>query len=207
MSEFYTYLYIDPSRNEPIYVGKGKGKRAKVHLKRKDMHPLTHRLRSMKEKGVTPLIIYLAEGVNEELAHLVETEAISKWGRKDLGQGPLLNLTDGGEGSSGWVMSEATKLKIATQALKRGRLSEAHKAAIGAGGIGRTGWNHTSEARAKISSSKSGKALDPEYCRLLSEKKKGMQMPQCVCPNCGKQGAMMPMKRWHFDNCRMKKHG
>jgi hypothetical protein len=204
MSEFYTYLYIDPSRQEPIYVGKGTGRRVEVHLKRKDMHPFTHRLSSMKKLGIEPVIKYLISGVDEELAHLVEEEAIAKYGRKDLGLGPLLNLTDGGEGSSGWVVSPMTKQKIGEKARARGPLSNEHRRAIGLGGTGRTGWRHTKEACEKMSSSKQGVKLDPEYGQRLSAQKKGMQMPLSTCPHCGKVGALMPMRRWHFDACKVK---
>jgi hypothetical protein len=107
---YYTYLYFDPSRNEPIYIGKGCGKRLFKHLNRKDNHPFTNRLKKMGREGVTPIITKLCDGVDAELALLVEMEAISKFGRKDLLLGPLLNLTDGGEGLIG--PSEATRLKI-----------------------------------------------------------------------------------------------
>jgi len=98
---FYTYLYSDPSRGmEPIYVGKGTGQRFKTHLRRIDHHPLTYRLRKMRLVGVEPVITFLCKDVDEELACLVEVEAIAKYGRKDLGRGPLLNKADGGGGST-----------------------------------------------------------------------------------------------------------
>lgn len=59
MNDFYTYLYIDPVRNEPIYVGKGKGARAFIHLRRKDNHPFTRMLQSMARQDVKPVISFL----------------------------------------------------------------------------------------------------------------------------------------------------
>lgn len=119
---FYCYLYIDPSRNnEPIYVGKGKDKRVKYHLKRKDKHPFTNRLQLMKRNGVEPIIEFLCKEIDEELAFLVEAEAIAKYGRKDLGKGPLLNLTDGGEGPSGQIFTEETKQKMRKPRSEKGR--------------------------------------------------------------------------------------
>ena len=38
-----------------------------------------------------------------------------------------------------------------------------------------------------------------EKLKLKEEKSK-----QVTCPHCGKQGAMMVMPRWHFDNCKNK---
>lgn len=40
---------------------------------------------------------------------------------------------------------------------------------------------------------------EDELQKLREEKTK-----QVTCPHCGKQGAIMVMPRWHFDNCRKK---
>jgi hypothetical protein len=103
MNTFYTYIYKDPSRNnEPIYVGKGSGNRAYWHWSKKSIwkkkkHPFLQRLDHMHLKGVKPIIEFLCNEVDSELALFVEKEAISLYGRKDLGKGSLLNLTDGGD--------------------------------------------------------------------------------------------------------------
>lgn len=96
---FYAYIHRDPSRqNEAFYVGKGKGRRAYTHLTRKDRHPLTARLKAMN--GIKPSI-EIIHAINEDHAYLLETCLIDLIGRKDKGLGPLLNLSDGGEGLSG----------------------------------------------------------------------------------------------------------
>lgn len=94
---FYTYILYDPSRNnEPFYVGKGKGDRAWRHFGRKGIHPLIQRLQFLKRNNIQPYIgIYGA--LDEEFSLFLEQELISKFGRKDLNKGSLLNLTDGGE--------------------------------------------------------------------------------------------------------------
>ena len=92
----YAYLYIDPIRDEPIYAGKGKNLRCLHHLSRKDKHPLPHRIGWIRAQGQEP-VIHLFPCESSELAYLVEAELVNKYGRKDLGKGPLLNLTDGGE--------------------------------------------------------------------------------------------------------------
>ena len=114
-AQYYTYIYYDPSRNnEPFYIGKGKNERAWEHLGMLDRgkpHPLKHRLQFMKKNNIFP-IIGIYSDLDEELAHLTEIELISKFGRKNLGKGTLLNLTDGGEGASGCVRSAETRYKI-----------------------------------------------------------------------------------------------
>jgi hypothetical protein len=117
MDIFYTYVYYDPSRdNEPIYVGKGKNDRAWKHLNKKGMHPFIQRLQFMRRHNITPVIGFYA-GFDEEFALFLEEELIRKFGRKDLGLGTLLNLTEGGEGVSGsrkiFSVEHKKKLSIA----------------------------------------------------------------------------------------------
>ena len=128
MEDFYTYIYYDPSRgNEPFYVGKGHGDRAWKHFSRKEMHPMTQRMQFLKKNKVKPIVGFYSD-LNEEFALLLEMELISKFGRKDLGEGPLLNLTDGGEGVSGSkkVFSDEHKRKL-SQSSKGKPKSEEHK--------------------------------------------------------------------------------
>jgi len=172
---FYAYIYYDPSRNnEPIYVGKGKNNRAWKHLKSKKKHPFIQRLQSMSKENVEP-IIGLYSGLDEEMALLLEQELISKIGRKDLGKGPLLNLTDGGEQGAnksletrrkmsknnlGKVLSQATKDKMSisrkghkTSLETRKKISIAQKGCIGH----MTGKTQTEETKLKISIAQKGK--------------------------------------------------
>jgi hypothetical protein len=189
--EFYTYMYYDPSRNnEPIYAGKGYNDRAWDHFSRIDRHPFTQRLQFMKKNGISP-VIGLYAGLDEEFAHLLEIELISKFGRKDLGKGPLLNLTDGGEGVRGLVRSEESKQKSGSarkgkprseeikkkisetkkgstpwnKGLQTGPLSVEHKKHLSKIGTGR---NHTSETIEQMSNIKMGDK-NPMFGKKRSE--------------------------------------
>src|ERR1039458_5353010 len=102
MTQYYTYIYKDPSRDyygkpEPFYVGKGSGKRSRVHFQRTDYCEFVHRLQKLKRNGIEPIITKIIVGANEEFALGIETMLIKRIGRKDLGTGPLLNLTNGGD--------------------------------------------------------------------------------------------------------------
>ena len=148
--KFYTYQYFDPSRNEMIYIGKGQKNRATDHLTRTDRHPLTHRLKLMVKNGVTPVIskIFLE---SEELALLCEQEMISLFGRKDLNEGTLLNLTNGGDGISGYKHTAEAKQKVSFARLNRSeetsrKQSEAQKLLVR-----KTGWKHSEESKQRMS--------------------------------------------------------
>lgn len=111
MESYYTYIYYDTLREEPIYIGKGKDNRAWQHLKSTKACEFIHRIKKMIKANNPPKISIYA-GLDNELACLVEMELIHQYGRKDLGKGPLLNLTNGGEGTPGRILSIATREKI-----------------------------------------------------------------------------------------------
>lgn len=47
----------------------------------------------------------------------LERKLISYYGRKDLGNGNLVNMTDGGDGSTGYKMSEESRKKMSEAAI------------------------------------------------------------------------------------------
>jgi hypothetical protein len=102
---YYTYAYLRED-GTPYYIGKGKGDRAYSKHQRG------------KSKGgyFTPpeknKILILKNNLTEEEAFKHEIYMIAVLGRIDLGTGILRNLTDGGEGVSGYRHSDETKMFI-----------------------------------------------------------------------------------------------
>jgi len=97
---FYTYAYLRKD-GTPYYIGKGQGNRAFKKGKRE--------LKPPKDKS---RIIFLKQDLTEEEAFRHEKYMIAVLGRKDLGTGILRNLTDGGEGPSGWIATKETREKF-----------------------------------------------------------------------------------------------
>ena len=95
---FYTYMWLRED-GTPWYVGKGTGRRAYKSAK-------GHRVPRDKS------LVLIQEYPDEATAFAAETFFISFYGRIDLGTGCLRNLTNGGEGTSGTVPSNETRLNI-----------------------------------------------------------------------------------------------
>jgi hypothetical protein len=139
MTNYYVYFHVNSLTNEIFYVGKGNCNRAFAKTRRSDrwlnyVNKYKYYVRIVKD------------GMTNEDALELESLLIETIGRKDRLQGPLINMTDGGEGGKGKVTSSETKLKMSIAAkgrkmsseqkqklskLNKGKkLSESHKASI-----------------------------------------------------------------------------
>ena len=136
LEKYFCYIYLDPRRpdlsgrfdNEPIYIGIGSGNRHLDHLKRKDVHPLTSKISSIKKSNLEPIIFKYRENMALEDAKNLEKKLIASIGRKALNEGTLLNLSGGGDGN--FNPSPETRKKLASYGMK--------------------GKNHTDEAKREI---------------------------------------------------------
>lgn len=128
---YYVYAYLREDCT-PYYIGKGCNYRA---------YDKQHITKPPKNKSK---IIFWQTGLLESDAHNLEIKYIKLFGRKDIGTGILRNLTNGGEGVSGFKQteehkekvrlanigqkrSEETKQKMRESALKRCPLTEKEK--------------------------------------------------------------------------------
>ena len=125
--KFYTYVYF--INDIPNYVGKGTGTRLFAHRKDKcDTHFGRRLKKSIIEGHKVEIKLYPA--ISEQHALDFEVELIAKYGRADLGMGPLLNLTDGDRGTIRVVMSQEARDKI-SKGNKGKPKSAAHRKAVG----------------------------------------------------------------------------
>ena len=88
-NEFYVYLYLRED-GTPYYVGKGKNKRA---YQKHQFVPVPK---------TSDRIVFVHTNLSENDALEKESELILQYGRKNNDTGILRNLTDGGEGTSGY---------------------------------------------------------------------------------------------------------
>jgi len=123
-NDFYTYAFMRKD-GTPYYIGKGRDRRWKRG----------HNV------FVPPVerVLFLKTGLVEEDAFRHEIYMIAVLGRKDVGTGILRNITDGGEGLSGYVFSDESKAKISSALT--GRLYPERGQKISVALTGRAAWN------------------------------------------------------------------
>jgi hypothetical protein len=156
MNIYYVYQYVRED-GTPYYIGKGKKGRA---------YSKNHAINLPKNDS---RILILKENLSESAAHELEIYLISKYGRKDINTGILRNKTDGGEGVSGYVVSEETKYKIskARKGIAGKPKTKEQKQKLSKSMTGKTPWNkgkigaqkHSNETKYKISMLQKGKKL------------------------------------------------
>jgi len=104
MNKYYVYGHFIPGEETPFYIGKGTGRRyKKTDNRNKWWKHITEKY------GYESRI--LQEGLTDEEACDLEKQLIVQYGRRDLNTGVLVNLTDGGETSQGYKLTNEQKLQ------------------------------------------------------------------------------------------------
>lgn len=151
---YYVYVHCRNDSGQVFYAGKGSGARARCKQGR------NRYWRAVAAKaGYTPAVI--VAGLDEELALLAEVELIDVLRRRGI---RLTNLTDGGEGMSGYSMPpEVIERRAATQrGVRRPHVSALLK-----------GMPKSASHRAALADSARGRKVSDETRRKQSQRQKG----------------------------------
>jgi hypothetical protein len=159
---FYVYLWLRSKDSEhgqklsPYYVGKGSGNRAFCRHQRVCPAPRNNEN-----------VVFVQEGLTEDEAFSLERYCIKLYGRIDKGTGILRNLTDGGDGVSGYTHTIATR-HILSKKLK-----------------GRPSWwngkTHRSESRLKMAQSARGRKQSSETIEKRRQAMLGQKRSEETC--------------------------
>lgn len=164
---FYVYVLFRPWNGSPCYIGKGKGKRWRRHGEYAEKHKNSHLANIFKKSGCNLPVVKIRERLTEQEAFEIECAIIAALGRQRNG-GPLVNLTDGGDGPCGFTHSDETKV-ITGQQSKNVWSDPMMKARI----IARQNEGRASaEYRAKRSEISKAIWADPEKSAALREKRR-----------------------------------
>jgi len=112
MNEFYIYELQYPD-GTTFYFGKGKGDRCNNHLRESNNQNRLKQniINKIRRNGDEPLLTIKESNLIESKAFEIEISLIAHYGRRDIGTGILSNLTDGGEGVSGYKVSKEHRYK------------------------------------------------------------------------------------------------
>jgi hypothetical protein len=143
---YYIYQHRATDTNQIFYVGKGKDKRFCDKNKRG-----RHWKFYVAKHGFVPEIIQ--NSMDEELAFLAEMECIDAYKKRGI---KLINMTNGGEGRSGYSFphTEESKRKMSIA-----RIGNANK----------LGKKISDESKAKISVARKDKPLSEEHKAAISK--------------------------------------
>jgi group I intron endonuclease len=159
---FYAYLHCKPD-GTPFYVGKGDEKR--VSIKKRE-HNLQH-TKILNEHGLENILVGKMECSTEDFAFELERGLIKRLRKMNVS---IVNLTDGGDGLSGFSRSPETRAKMSAAQIGNKKSlgvkrSPETRAKMAAGKIGNK-WNlgrkYSEETRRKKSKSLGGFPVECE---------------------------------------------
>lgn len=173
MSKFYVYTHSRETTGEVFYVGKGSKRRAWERARRP-----AHWKNVVRKNGLVVRIV--VDGLNETCAFSIERMLIKKYGKENL-----VNITDGGDGPSGYVVpremreymrqvnlgrvvSEETRRKLSVANMGR-NISEDHKRAVGRSNSTRP---FSDKHRAAVIKANSFRQVTDETRKKISEYRK-----------------------------------
>jgi hypothetical protein len=203
MAIVYKHKRID--NNQVFYIGIGSNLKRSYSIKNRNIH----------WRNIVNITEYQIEIVFNNItwkeACEVEKYLIAFYGRRDLGTGTLVNMTDGGEGRLGYKLSDEQKEVLSKKNIGKKHSNES-KLKISNSLIG----NKYSRGSIRSDESKIlnsiasrgdknpryGVKLSDELKFKISQSLKGLIQNKIICPYCDKEGGVSNMKRYHFENCK-----
>lgn len=116
------YIYILKCQGIPFYAGKGTKGRMYYHFQKaknsNERSPVLDKIRKMTKENISIQYEKIFETDNANIAYEKEKEIIFLIGRRNLKTGPLLNLTDGGEGVLNYKWTDSHRKNL-SNAIKK----------------------------------------------------------------------------------------
>ena len=177
--KYYLYRHIRLDKYQPFYIGIGTiYKKDKNSINKNTLYRRAFSLQKKSNiwKKISNKTEYKVEIMIESndynFIKQKEIEFIKLYGRIDLNNGILSNLTNGGEGTNGVILSDEFKYNC-SQRMKGIKFSEETKRKMSES---RKGIKCLDETKNKISKSNKGKIRSIEIRNKFSESHKGIKM-------------------------------
>ncbi len=162
MAIVYTHTRLDTSVIFYIGIGKDYSRANSKKNRNKYWHNIVD--------SVGYSVDIVAQGVSWESAANLEKELIAEYGRKDLGTGYLVNMTDGGDGTVGRLYSEQTRQKQHDAMIGRPKSADA----IEKRSLARLGKSRSQETKDKLRLANLGKKHSEETKQKMSNARQGV---------------------------------
>ena len=216
-TDYYVYALCDPRKPgvyeygeykfefEPFYVGKGSNDRCYWHLYECNLEENTHKNNKIKKiirEGFEIIVVKYNENLIENVSFELEIDMIKTIGRADLGIGPLTNHTDGGEGTSGYIRSEETRIKDSERMIKYNIENPGHQSGENAPNWGRKFYE---EHNQKISKATKGEN-NPFYNQHHTEETIQNQSERMIGKYSGEKNPMYGVRLCGENNHMYGKH-
>ena len=121
----YVYRHIRLDKNEPFYIGIGSDSNYSRAYSRKNRNNIWHSIANKSDFKVEIMI----DDISKDDACKKEMEYISLYGKIVNSTGILANMTDGGDGITGYSHNTTTKLAISDKK-KQYQFTHSHKTNI-----------------------------------------------------------------------------
>lgn len=192
-NKFYIYAILDPRKRgkfkygkyefdyEPFYIGKGSGNRSKQHLQEWSLKVRcfkNHKIKSIIKSGYYPMIVNIYENLLEKVAFKYELNIIEVIGRHNHKTGPLTNVTEGGEGVSGRIITDEFRnkqSKIMKEYFKENPIPNEVKNKISEVLLSRK-LVRSKETKEKISKANKNRKYSEKYLKHMREIRKGPKL-------------------------------
>ena len=112
-NNYSIYIHKLPGTDFIFYVGQANNK----YRPNSKYYRNKHWHNTVKKYGGFDVEL-LYENLTKEEADNLEVSLIKKFGRADLKEGPLVNMTNGGEGNTGLIFSDEHRNKISVASIK-----------------------------------------------------------------------------------------
>jgi hypothetical protein len=214
MGKHYLYKHIRNDSNIIFYIGIGTKNKSDItynkysrafNKKRRNKHWLN----TVSLLNDDYSIEIVCETDDYEYVKSLEKNLILFYGRKDLGLGNLVNMTDGGDGQIKRVWSEESRKKASKSHIGKVIDGEWKKNLIKArfGNKSHSGRTFSDEHRKKISEAGKGKIPWNKNRELSNDEiekiKKGIEENKKICYICNVECDSANYNRWHGDKCEM----
>ena len=184
-SKYSVYELWIAGEEHPFYVGKGLQGRPYKHLdaaRKGEKSHKSNKIRKAWRENLPIIIKHVLRTDIEQEAFNEEKRLISYYGRRDKKTGELINVTDGGEGTSGHVHTEESRKKMkerrkeyviteeTRQKLREKSLGKRHsEETIQKLRESSTGRHHSEETKKKVGDFHRGKVVTEETRQKLRE--------------------------------------